>query len=524
MKQDSLLTRLRQLEQHSRPGQSVLIDSNASLTCAALVDGVSALANCLREQNIQVLALRADNSIDWVLVDLACQEAELVCLPLPEFFSVEQLEHCLRSTHADLLLGEPAGLRALVNGCALIGQEIDTLPFLALGALRLNWSGSNTDKAYSENSYPTNTSPPGLYPVSTQKITFTSGSTGAPKGVCLSQEHQWQVAESLAELIAINQSRHLCLLPLATLLENIAGVYTPLLCGGTVILPDASSRGLSGSSGLDKQRLIQCVDQYQPNSLILLPQLLSALVVACQAGWQPSASLKFVAVGGGKVAAGLIIQARQYGIPVYEGYGLSECGSVVALNTPANDKPGSVGKLLPHCQVRLKNDEVMVTGAGHLGYLGQIDSWSPKQIATGDLGTIEDGRLSIYGRRKNLLISSFGRNISPEWVESELNARPLLNQCVVVGDARPYLAALLSAPVAVSDAAIGEWIDRVNQKLPDYAQVQVWRRLDQEAWKGLLTANGRPQRELIVERYAELIESCYPELVITQQSQTGLVT
>lgn len=544
MKQDSLLTRLRGLEQHSDPGRSVLIDNNASLTCAALVDGVSALARWLRELNIKVLALRADNSIDWVLVDLACQEAGLVCLPLPEFFSVEQLQHCLRAAHADLILAEPAALRTLVDvgdpaGTSmgvLVGEQLDAPPFLTLLALRLNRPDADADKPYSESPDPlkssrlksrplkssTSTSRPSIsrlsisspsnsYPASTQKITFTSGSTGAPKGVCLSQEHQWQVAESLAGVIAINQPRHLCLLPLATLLENIAGVYTPLLCGGTVILPDASSRGLSGSSGLDVQRLVECLEQHQANSLILLPQLLSALVVACHRGWQPPESLRFVAVGGGKVAPELIIQARRFGIPVYEGYGLSECGSVVALNTPASDKPGSVGKLLPHCQARLENNEIMVAGASHLGYLGQPESWWPEHIATGDLGTMEDGRLSIYGRRKNLLISSFGRNISPEWVESELNARPLLSQCVVVGEARPYLAALLSAPPTVSDGAIGEWIDRVNRNLPDYARVQSWRRLEQQDWQDVLTANGRPQRERIIKCYAELIDSCYAE-------------
>ncbi|RLA41225.1 MAG: hypothetical protein DRR06_16265 [Gammaproteobacteria bacterium] len=488
-----LIDTLSVLAQQTAPGQTALMDRRGALAYSALADGVSALAIWLQDQQVAVVALRAGNSIDWVLVDLACQVAGLMCLPLPEFFSDEQSQHCLQAANADLLLSDE--LAAVVNVCELGGHSLDSPPPLTLDVWRLTWPEISLEKP--------------VHPAGTQKITFTSGSTGSPKGVCLSQDQQWQVAESLAEVIALKQPRHLCLLPLATLLENIAGVYTPLLCGGTVILPDAASRGLRGSSGLDIQGLIQCISHYQPHSLILLPQLLNVLIAACQGGWQPPASLKFVAVGGAKVAVDSIVQARSYGIPVYEGYGLSECGSVVALNTPGKDKPGAVGKPLPHCDVTIDNGEIMVAGSAHLGYLGQPENWFPSQIATGDLGTLDDGWLSITGRRKNVLISSFGRNISPEWVESALCTHSLLAQCVVLGDARPYLIALLSAPATVSDAVIGEWIENANQHLPDYAQVKAWHRLDQHGWQGMLTANGRPQRQLIMEHYADLIERIY---------------
>ncbi len=499
MTQHPLITRLHSLKAYAAPGQVALIDNGGKLSYRDLVDRVVALGTWLRDQEVRVVALYAANSIDWVVLDLACQVAELICLPLPQFFSDEQLQHCLQSTSVDLIFAESGSRSSLLDGCGFVHHKLDCPSFLTLDALRL----ATPDYQQATPAYPACT------PLGTQKITFTSGSTGAPKGVCLSQEHQWRVAESLAERIAIKRPQHLCLLPLATLLENIAGVYTPLLCGGTVILPDARTRGLSGSSGLDSQRLLDCVSHYQPDSLILIPQLLSTLLVAGEAGWQVPTSLKFVAVGGGKVDPEIIIQARRFGIPVYEGYGLSECGSVVALNTPAEDKPGAVGKPLSHCEVTIENSEIIVSGACHLGYLGQSESWFPRQIATGDLGSLEDGWLSIHGRANNLLISSFGRNVSPEWVESALNARPLLTQCVVVGDGRPYLSALLSAPAIITDTMISEWVNRVNQQLPDYAQVQAWRRLDQDAWQGLLTINGRPRRELICARFADVIGGFY---------------
>jgi long-subunit acyl-CoA synthetase (AMP-forming) len=303
------------------------------------------------------------------------------------------------------------------------------------------------------------------------------------------------------------------LLPLGTLLENAAGIYAPLLSGGNIILIDGKSRGLDGSSGLDLLQLVTCISQWQPNTLIVLPQLLTALIAACEMGWEAPQSLRFVAVGGGKVAPELIQQAGEYGIPVYEGYGLSECCSVVSLNTPKHNKPGTVGKPLPHCQVRTIDGEIHVEGASHLGYLGDPDSWNTALIATGDLGHLDkEGYLIVNGRRKNLLISSFGRNISPEWIESALMARPIFTQCIIVGDSRPHLAALVSIPDHVSNENVDTWIQQVNSLLPDYARVKSGDIIDKEQWQGLFTANGRPRRDDINRHFARKIDELYSPL------------
>src|SRR5690606_24639695 len=100
--------------------------------------------------------------------------------------------------------------------------------------------------------------------------------------------------------------------------------------------------------------LLRCIEVERPHSAILVPQLLTVLVAACTKGWQPPDSLRFVAVGGARVAAELVIEARRYGLPVFEGYGLSECGSVVALNTSDTERLGSAGHVLPHCAVSVE--------------------------------------------------------------------------------------------------------------------------------------------------------------------------
>ena len=200
-------------------------------------------------------------------------------------------------------------------------------------------------------------------PATTQKVTFTSGSTGQPKGVCLSGVAQLQVAQSLVTRINIPAPRHLCLLPLPTLLENIAGVYAPLIAGGEVFIATEAARGFNGSRLESPGLLLSLISKVQPQTLILVPELLQLLIHACGQGWQPPACLQFIAVGGAKVAVDLLQQAAGCGLPVYQGYGLSECCSVVALSdVPALQASklqlAQVGRVLPHLQVKIVNDEV----------------------------------------------------------------------------------------------------------------------------------------------------------------------
>lgn len=484
------------LKAHFKPDQVVARDATRHITADALLCKASDLAEELRKNGIRVLALQLDNSIDWLIVDLACQQADICLIPIPGFFSTGQIEHVLNQAPVNAWLGKwPDGIRGRV------GKRLRKCLLTQFGSFPL----ALLDVA------PT----AGLLPAATGKVTFTSGSTGQPKGVCLSHAQLQDQASALADTVGLAAPRHLCLLPLSTLLENVAGIYAPWLSGGEVVLPGLAEIGFTGSSTVDAQKLVQTISRYEPNSIILTPQLLLLLVCAVTSGWQPPGSLKFVAVGGGKVSAGLLQQAWHAGIPAYEGYGLSESGSVVSLNTPSRHFLGSCGQPLPQVRLRIEDGEIVVAGNAMLGYLGEPESWGQSEIHTGDLGTVdEQGFLTIHGRSKNLLISSYGRNINPEWVESELLSQPLLAECVVLGDARPYCVALLSArPFDVGEEIIQCHIDSINARLPDYARIKRWHRLSQplHSQPGLLTANGRPRRAAIALRFAALLETLYPE-------------
>lgn len=478
---------------HAFPDDPVIETGRRTVTAAGLVKSIEAFTSIVQASGIDRLAVVAQNSADWVIADLACQQAGICELVLPHYFSDSQLQSSIQRAGAVAILTDDATRLQRFTKTRPVHIDLDGMPDLSLHQIIT----------------------PGNSPVpeDTQKITFTSGSTGEPRGVCLSINQQFEVARSLASVSPVEKVRHLCLLPLSTLLENIGGVYYPLLTEGTVIVPPSEETGFSGSSGLDILKMLQVIELHQPSSFILIPQMLVALVAALSEGWRAPESVKFVAVGGGRVAADMIRRARACGLPVFEGYGLSETGSVACLDMPGNMEPGSVGKPLPHIGVSLEHGEILIHGNTFLGYLDDPDSWYPDVVKTGDLGHFDDtGNLYIRGRRKNVLISNFGRNISPEWIESQLISDHRLSQAVVFGDERPWCTALIAPDSPhLSDEEIQASIDRTNQILPDYARIQRWHRLAQplSAITGLMTSNGRPCRALIEKRYSQVIESLY---------------
>ncbi|WP_432459381.1 MULTISPECIES: AMP-binding protein [unclassified Agarivorans] len=445
----------------------------SSLTYRQLKQQVDAAALSIVSLNVNAIALKAENCLDWVIADLAAMQARVVIIPIPTFFAAQQVEHSLEQSAADLLIGdwpEYAQLDLQIAGLAAYRRPV-TQAVLPLKQ--------------------------------TCKITFTSGSTGNPKGVCLSEQNLQRVSEVLADKIRDQSEQHLVLLPLSTLLENITGVYVPLLLGVTAKIYHGQSLGLHGSSRFEANVFASALIREKPNSLVLTPALLMALIQLVQQQAQLAESLRFVAVGGARVAPELIQLAHQLSIPAYEGYGLSECGSVVCINTEKSYKPGSCGQVLEHVEVKLADDgELLVKGNIALGYLGM--AFTAPWLATGDLATIDDqGFVTLLGRKKNQLITSFGRNISPEWIESEAQSHFAGRPFIITGDAQAFLTA-----VTESQANINQRIQVLNQKLPDYAQIKrviaIPSLYSHQEW---FTANGRPKRMVLEQWVQEVLDT-----------------
>jgi len=389
------------------------------------------------------VALALDNGPAWALIDLALMSLGRPAVPLPPFFTPEQSGHALADAGASALV-RPA--RAGEAGFGIAGTVIavDTLA-----------------------------NPPAALPPGTAKVTYTSGSTGSPRGVCLSIAQMERTAEAVVEMLGEGLAGvHAPVLPLAVLLENVAGLYPTLLAGGRYQVEALATLGFADPFRPDFGRMAAVLAQTGATSLILVPELLRGLMAALAGGASPLPALAFVAVGGSRVSPELIRSARALGLPAYEGYGLTECASVVALNSPAADHPGAVGRVMPHLNIELAEDgEILVVGGTFLGYVGAPAPEGP--LRTGDIGRIDEaGFLYVEGRKSNTLITAFGRNVAPEWVESELLSQPEIAQAAVFGDGEAELCALLApARPSLDSAALAAAVARANARLPAYARI-----------------------------------------------------
>ena len=482
-----------------------LMGRDRSVSYGALLTEVSRVTAMLRESGTRVVATRLDNGPAWAIFDLAALRAGIVHVPIPGFFTPQQTAFVLDAAGVDTL------------------ATTATLP---------DWTGQQCEVA-GEPVVLCSRTPERRAPIhrGTAKITFTSGTTGTPKGVCLSAMSMLAAADGVARATSmLSITRHLCALPLGVLLENVAGLYAPLLTGAASVVIPTRDAGLEGSSQFDPAQLEGAVRAHEAQSLIILPQMLRAWSAWRHAhrgideagrgtiGDAARDSLRFIAVGGAPVGAAAIESARAAGLPAYEGYGLSEGASVQTLNLPGADRPGSVGRALPHARVRVAADgEIEIAGSVMLGYLGEPALATDPRMGdapdeetrwkTGDVGIVDsDGYVHVHGRRRNVLITAYGRNVSAEWVETALTSEAVIAQAVVQGDGKPALEAVLwPAHAAVTNDALATAVARANAGLPDYARVRRFVRahVPFSSQAGMCTPNGRPQRRAIEAMHAD---------------------
>jgi long-subunit acyl-CoA synthetase (AMP-forming) len=343
-------------------------------------------------------------------------------------------------------------------------------------------------------------------------IVYTSGSTGRPKGVRLRIEQiDWQ-ARALGEAIGASPTDlNLSLLPFALLLETITAICVPVLIGARTHFASAVAENVGAGRPAD---LLATFEAVQPTTAVLVPQLLSGLVAQLQArkGRAP-ASLRFVAVGGARVSETLTARAWELGIPVHEGYGLTECCSVVAVNRPGRRKAGTVGEPLSGLDVRIEDGEIVVSGPTLMGgYLHGPRVEGPWR--TGDLGhRDENGLIAVTGRKDNLLVTAAGRNISPEWIEAMAMSDARVAACVLLGHGMSHLSVLLVPSLHGEEwlmesprAHVLLWLERLCIDAPSYAVPKdfVVCPLAQAKHIGLLTSNGRVVREAALGIYPAL--------------------
>ncbi len=347
------------------------------------------------------------------IAQLAGWLAGKIVVPLPTFFSSQQLGHIVSDTGITHVI-TTAGARELAS---------------KLGIAMIDVSPARRE--------PFPEAAPGG-----GQIIYTSGSTGRPKGVRLALAQINQSALRLAQATnATRSDKYLSVLPLPLLLETICAICVPILAGARSHFDGAVAAAVARG---ETSGIADAFARHRPTTSVLVPQVLAAWVGGLDAGAARAPdSLRFVAVGGAPVGAELAEKAWSLGIPVHEGYGLSECCSVVAVNRPGQRKPGTVGQVLPGLSVEIDDGEILVDGPTVMeGYLHGPPATRPWR--TGDLGALDpSGYLTVYGRKDNLIVTSYGRNVSPEWIEAMLLADPRFAACAVLGHGAPHLSALI---------------------------------------------------------------------------------
>ena len=459
------------------------------LTIAEFDAKVVAVAKGLVAKGVQPgdpIGIMSRTRYEWTVLDFAAWAAGAVPVPIYETSSAEQVEWILTDAGVTVLVVETAAHAATVDevrASAAALREVLTIDDGALDAL----VGAGADVPDDEIARRRGLA--GLDDLAT--IIYTSGTTGRPKGAELTHRNFASLTvNAVAEVPEVFEEggRTLLFLPLAHVFARFIEVLA--ICGGTVL----------GHSP-DLKNLTVDLASFRPTYLLAVPRVFEKVyntaeqsaaaggkvkifhwAVATAIAWSraqdtprgPSLSLrvqhklasvlvyrKLLAVlggqakhavsGGGPLGERLGHFYRGIGIKILEGYGLTETTAPTSVNRPGRTKIGSVGEQLPGCGVRIASDGEILLKGHHVfrGYHNNSEAtagaFDGEWFRTGDLGALDDdGFLTITGRKKEIIVTAGGKNVAPAVLEDRIRAHALVSQCVVVGDNRPFIGALIT--------------------------------------------------------------------------------
>jgi long-chain acyl-CoA synthetase len=511
------------------------------------------------------VALMAPNGPFWAVADFAIQTVGAVTVPLYANQGSSEIRHILddatptlvlaRGPHPLAHLAEAVRNKEWVPALVVDGEPPSAMPpsrsldaFLAEGddcpAERVDEQLACVQRDHLAT------------------LVYTSGTTGWPKGVELTHGNLLGNLEGVLQVLAVHPSdRFLSMLPLAHIFERTAGHYLPYLSGAEV----AYARG--------PHTVASDLLTARPTVLLSVPRLYQLFYDRLQlrlgtsrvlAGLMRMARpetdgrlglgarfaratlrrlvrrrmggrLRLLVSGGAPLAPEVAHFFNNLGMPVLEGYGQTEASPVLSVNPPEANRPGTVGRALPNVALKVADDgEILAKGPNVMrGYWHRPEETAATLdgawLHTGDVGELdEDGYLTITDRKKEILVSSAGENIPPQRVELRLTADPLIQQAVVLGDRRPYLAALIvpdweglaehlgnDSPPAADDPearrVIRARIQHALNGLPDHEQIRRFQLLDQPLSQesGELTPTLKTKRRVVAQHYADTIAALF---------------
>ncbi len=374
---------------------------------------------------------------------------------------------------------------------------------------------------------------------------YTSGTTDQPKGALFQHTQLRWLAETLAAMFPWRERNrwgsYLSYLPMNHVVEGVLASFSPYYVPAALDiyfleefdrLPQALKR-VRPTIFFSVPRFFEKVREIAlENRLIRVSQSLplhdwrrSLLRPVLRRGLLQKAGLdkaRMMIVGSAYSDPEMLNFFQAFGIPVHNAYGLTEA-PLISLNRLGHNGTDTLGKPLPETQIMIEPDgEITVRGpqvaAGYVdgGDIHKLTQFPNGILKTGDLGCVnEDGHLFILGRKKDLIITSYGKKIHPAPIESSLRAIPGVSEAMLVGDKRPYCVALIwleedNAATAGKDC-IEQWIIALNARLSHPEQIKRWTALTGKPTmiNGDLTGSRKLKRWLVAERQAEIIDALY---------------
>lgn len=548
------------------------------VSAATFADQVDGVARGLIAAGVHAgdrVGLMSATRYEWTLVDFAIWSVGAVTVPIYETSAAEQVRWILADSEAVAVVVETSRHRDLVEA---VRDEVPALRNVweldAAGLDDLVRDGSEVDVAEVEQRRRD------ARPDDLATLIYTSGTTGRPKGCELTHRCFMTLCDnavaSLGAVVSAPQASTLLFLPLAHVFARFVQVL-------------AVTAGARLGHTADVKNLAVDLSEFQPTFILAVPRVFEKIYNAAEARaeaegkgkifraaadtaieWSrsldtggPSLGLrvkhtlfdhlvytKLRASLGGKVQYAVSGGAplgerlghffRGSGIVILEGYGLTETTAPTSVCTPDLVRIGTVGPPLPGVSIRIADDsEVLIRGPHVMrGYWRNPEASAQALVGgwfrTGDLGRIDDGCLVITGRKKEILVTAGGKNVAPAVLEDPIRAHPLISQCMVVGDQKPFIAALvtldpemvpvwsenhglgrLDATQAAADptvqAEIQRAIDTANQAVSKAESIRKFHILpiDFTEETGYLTPSLKLRRSVVMKDFSEQVAELY---------------
>ena len=465
------------------------------ISSSDLADRVRHVAMGLQEIGVKRgdrVAILSETRPEWAIVDFACLTAGLTDVPVYPTLPAEQIPYIVNDSGAVAIFtstpeqsAKIAGIRSELKSIKhVIGFSSTRQPGEDMTLDELRARGQKVDSADRASAYRRDAL--GVKPDDLATLIYTSGTTGEPKGVMLTHDNIYSnVMASAAAIPFGGNDISLSFLPLSHIFARMADHYLMLHTGTSIAYAESMDtiainlsevrptlvlsvprvfeklfarvldNALSGGAvkkniffwarGVAERWAKQKLSGHEPRGVLAMQYAVAQKLVFSKLKARVGGRMRYFVSGGAPLAPEINNFFYAAGLVILEGYGLTETSPVIAVNTPANFRIGTVGKMVPGVEVKIAEDGEILTRGPHVmkGYYNKPDATREVMdqdgwFHTGDIGVLEDGFLRITDRKKDIIVTAGGKNIAPQPIENKIKTNKYVSQAVMIGDKRKY--------------------------------------------------------------------------------------